>query len=179
MKAWLAIGCVLASGQVMAGKTVAVTPPNVDDVRDLDEVIVQGDRTLSAARKAIIDAENRFYARWNLLNTDDQYDIKCYQYIPTGTHFSYRICEPRFVEESTVAETQRLLDVANRGAGTFQSGVVEPLIMLRMAELKKRTVAMVEKDPELKRALLERARLAEHFEALRQEKFRHRWIVWD
>jgi len=46
-------------------------------------------------------------------------------------------------------------------------------------ELRKRTLDMLNKDPELKRALLERARLEQHYEALRKEKFRHRWIVWD
>jgi hypothetical protein len=46
-------------------------------------------------------------------------------------------------------------------------------------QMKKRTLEMIGKDPELKRALLERARLEQHFEELRREKFKDHFIVWD
>jgi hypothetical protein len=179
MKALMPLAALLMVSAAVAGKTVAVAPSNVDDVTELDEVIVTGDRTLSAARKAIVDAEDRFYARWNELNPDKLYDIKCFEYTRTGTHFKFRACQPRFFEESSLAESRRLMDVANLGNGTFQAGADVPLNLLFMAELKRRTLVMIEKDPELKRALLERARLAQYYEELRKEKFRHHFIVWD
>jgi hypothetical protein len=165
----------LLAAPVLAQKTTALAPENLDDIQALEEIVVSGDRTLSAARQAIVEAENRFYDRWNALNTERQYDITCRPYTPTGTRLSTRVCQPRFVEESTQAEAARLLQITN---GSYMSGSDAPRQALLVAELKRRTLEMVNKDPDLKRALLERARLEQHYEALRKEKFKDRWIVW-
>ncbi len=47
------------------------------------------------------------------------------------------------------------------------------------ADLKARTLQLLDKDPELLRALLERARLERYYNDLRARKFKNRWIVRD
>jgi len=172
---WLAaVPCL--SGAVTAAETGALAPVDVESIQVLDEVVVTGDRdSLSAARAAIVDAEERFYDRWNELNEDDVFDIRCRTYIPTGSRFPVRVCTPRFVEEGRQAEAVRLM---SSGGGSVGAGF-DPSSPALMGQLKKRTLDMVRKDPELMRALLERARLEAHYAELRREKFKGRWIVWD
>jgi hypothetical protein len=153
----------------------AVVTGDVDEVTSLDEVLIQGDRTLSAARKAMIEAEDRFYARWNALNKDPMYAISCRRQM-VRVNFSARVCEPGFLADSAAADAARMHIVVDDKLITAADA---PVVMLRAAELKKRTLAMIEKDPALKRALLERARLQQHYVELRKEKFKDHWIVWN
>ena len=48
-----------------------------------------------------------------------------------------------------------------------------------MVEMRKRVLERLKKDPDLLRALLERAKLQQHYEALRKKKFENAWVVWD
>lgn len=172
------LGLVIAATPALglAARTEAVTPGDIDGVKSLDEVVVTGDRTLSAARKAIVEAEDRFYRRWNALNDDRLFDITCAMVTPTGSHLSVRVCQPRFVDESDRAEAVRALGVLN---GAFVPGADGGYVAALNLELRRRTLKALNTDPELKRALIERARLQQHYEALRKEKFKDRWIVWN
>jgi hypothetical protein len=167
----------------LAEKTVAVTPADVGQVRELEEVLVTGDRRLSSARQAIEEADDRFYRRWNQSNGDPDFDIRCQRNAPTGTRLSVRACEPVFVTNVKTAAAQETMRVMQGGmspeGGTVLLPDANPQLMLRMQELKKRMLETVESDPELKRALLERARLDQYYRELRKEKLGGRMIVWD
>ncbi|MEP7314512.1 MAG: hypothetical protein ABI859_18155 [Pseudomonadota bacterium] len=166
--------------ELQAAETTAVAPADLSAVRSLDEVVVTGKLdSLSEARKAIVEAEDRFYARYNQLNEVDAFDINCRMETPTGSHLSFRVCVPRYVDEGTQAEAARLV-MANATGGSVMVASAASVRATLMPEMKKRTLALVRKDPELLRALLERARLEQYYKELRAEKFRDgRWIVWD
>lgn len=167
------LAALLSFTPVLAEETVAVAPEDLSGMETLDEVVVTGKLdSLSAARQAVIAAEDRFYARYNELNTDDMMDIRCRFEAPTGSRIPRRVCQPKLVEEAARDEALRFLDTANGNAA--------PLTMDSMkAELKARTLKLLAKDPELMRALLERARLEQYFNDLHARKFRNRWIAWD
>jgi hypothetical protein len=161
----------------LAGETVALTPPNLADVDSLEEIIISGDRdSLSGARKAMVEAEERLYARFNELNKDDAFDIVCSEYAPTGTLLRRRVCEPRGLERWTSAEAQSILFSTEGTVTPNASASMKPVFV---AESKKRMLDLIRKDPQLLRALLERARLEKHYEEIRKEKFKEHWIVWD
>jgi hypothetical protein len=174
----------LSAAPTLAAKATAVLPADIGDLSTLDEVVVTGERSLSAARMAIIEAEDRFYARWNSLNDDRRFDIHCREETPRDHHsrITRRICEPGFVDQAEQVTAERaMLEMQGGMSGdgrTVQVGSTAPQMMLMRQELRKRTLAMLEKDPELARALVERARLAQHFDELRREKFKDRWIHW-
>ena len=186
MKPLAALLLSLVAAPALAGKVEAVAPSNVGAVSSLEEVVIQGDRTLSAARKAMVDAEDRFYARWNDLNDDRKFDIRCHNEIPSDhpSRIWHRVCQPAFLEDMVQVASAEFVQAMQGGTTAGRGQVMLPSsnpgqVMLMRAEMKKRTLAMLQKDPELMRALLERARLEQHFEALRKEKFKDRWIVWD
>jgi hypothetical protein len=160
-----------------AEATVAVAPPNLAEVDALEEILIEGNRdSLSSARKAMEKAEDRLYDRFNELNPDDAFDIECGFEAPTGTRLKVRVCEVKGLQIWSQAEVGSLL--FNTGSNVTMV-LTASMRDVFMAEAKKRMLALIRKDPELMRALLERARLEKHYEELRKEKFSNRWIVWD
>jgi hypothetical protein len=43
-------------------------------------------------RQAVVEAEDRFHARYNELNDNDDFDVNCRQEARTGTKLERRIC---------------------------------------------------------------------------------------
>jgi hypothetical protein len=183
MKKLVLIVLAAAGAPAWAEKTVAVTPAELDQIRELEEVVVTGGRKLSAARKAIEEAEDRFYGRWNEINGDRAFDIHCFSDAPTGTRISTRVCVPVFVMNIQAAAAQETM-MAMQGGMSQEGGTVvlsdgTARLMLQREALKKRMLEMANSDPELKRALIERARLDQYYRELRKEKFKGRLVVWD
>jgi hypothetical protein len=168
---------VILPAQAVVPRAEIVTPSDIAKVKDLDEIIVSGNsKSLQAARQALVEAEDRFYARYNATNPDRAYDMLCHEEAPTGTLIRKRYCQPRLVEDVLQADAQRMV------TGTSGSIVgIEPELLRAKAlvEIKRRLKDRVAKDPELLKALLERAKLQVHYEALRKEKLRGRAIVGD
>lgn len=161
----------------LAARTQAITPVDVMQVQALDEIIVGGDRdSLSAARKAVVEAEDRFYARFNAINDDHAYDMRCSVRAPTGSIVERRVCLPRLVDDAIEANTQEILRTTS---GPVYRVPPEVLYASAMPEMKRRMLTLLKKDPELLRALLERTRLQQHFDELHKRKFDGHWVVWD
>ena len=168
---------LLSALPAAASQVNAVTPADVSQVKDIEEIVVAGDRdSLSAARKAVVEAEDRFYARYNAINDDHAFDMRCSERAPTGSIIVRRMCMPRLVDDAIEANTQEMLRTT--GGPVY---VVPPEVLYASAipEMKRRMLALVKKDPELLRALLERTRLQQHFDALNKRKFDGHWAVWD
>lgn len=63
---------------------------------ELDEVVVRGERLIDA----IVKAEDAFYAIYNQVNKDNQYDVNCTRMNLTadsGSRMNSRLCLPSFV----------------------------------------------------------------------------------
>lgn len=68
-------------------------------------------------RKQITKAEEEYFALYNKLNTDRQYDMVCRKDVATGTTFAKRVCQPRYVElEQQANATQRIQSAIQAGA---------------------------------------------------------------
>jgi hypothetical protein len=159
----LLMACVL-SVPALAGEKAAVVPGDPARIRTLDEIIVSGELgSLGAAWKAVIEAEDRFYARYNELNKDDSMDIQCRFEQDTGTRIPRRSCQPRLADELGHNEAEWAL---NKRSGESRRNKEEAM----KADLKARTLKLLAEDPELLRALLERTRLEQHYEQLRTGK---------
>ncbi|PCH62342.1 MAG: hypothetical protein COC19_03035 [SAR86 cluster bacterium] len=52
----------------------------------------------------IKEVEEGFIERFNELNLDDDYDVKCFRFTPTMSHISQRSCEPKFLIEGRAAD---------------------------------------------------------------------------
>jgi len=61
------------------------------------EVIITPTIRRRDLRELIVQVEDDFFAKFNELNLDDNYDVLCYEYIPTMSHIRQRVCEPWFM----------------------------------------------------------------------------------
>ena len=84
----IAVACLAVQGAVGAQPDSASNPGRTETT---DEVLVRGTR-LRELKAAIIEAEDRFYARYNELNKVDKFDVECMQDAHTGTKLKQRRC---------------------------------------------------------------------------------------
>lgn len=121
------------------------------------EIVITGEVTRSRLRDMIIEVEEAFFARFNELNDDDDYDIQCYKYTPTMSHISERVCEPEFMiraRSSNASETTFLLGQGGRdtiNASQNSAFAKNPTAMRREVEkyykiLQQKLEAMTVKD---------------------------------
>jgi len=61
------------------------------------EQIVIEDLSLSELREQIDIVQNEVYRVFNSANDDDDFDIICHRYKPTGSQISQDACEPQFM----------------------------------------------------------------------------------
>ena len=127
---------------------------------------------LSVMRAELVKLEDQFYAEYNKLNTDRQYDVVCRMEAYTGSHLLSRVCEPAFVAGAEREETRAALQ-----------GHAVPLAILTIQEktpgYQKNMATLVEKHPELFRLVKERSELAQRYEAVRKQKIHGQTIDWD
>jgi hypothetical protein len=81
---------------------------------DVDEVVVSG-RQLENLRIEIERLEADVYERFNALNSNDEFDIRCFKQAPTGSNIPLRTCAPNFViRAESDAAGKMLTDGRNR-----------------------------------------------------------------
>jgi hypothetical protein len=173
----LAIACVPALAADPEGAAEA------HRITQLEEVVVTGElTTLSGVRTAMRDSEDRFYARFNDLNQDDEFDIGCRVEAPIGTRLKVRKCDPKSVDTAMRAEVGRVLSLAqghSKAGGTLRVATEADARRAVNPALRARMLELVRKDPELLRALLERARLQQIYDSLSRQKLEGRLATWD
>jgi hypothetical protein len=144
-----------------------------ESVTQLGEVDVIG-KSLRDLEHEAVKAEDRFYKRFNALNTNDDFDIHCKMDKETGTNIPKRQCRVQF-----------LVNAGSRSGQEFQHGLISaaaapgvntPLAWLvpewveRSAEYRQTVKALLEKDPELMALGAEWVRRQEQYERARKQR---------
>lgn len=84
-------------GMAVLGLTVVFSSQMVDGAEQ--EPIVIEDLSVPQLRAEIEKIQTEFYRVFNTLNEDDEFDIVCQTFTPTGSNISEVGCEPGFVTE--------------------------------------------------------------------------------
>jgi hypothetical protein len=101
---WCVAECSVAAAPVAVA---AETAPVVSEV-ELDEVNVIG-RKLYQIRSELVEALDSFYALYNDLNTERDFDIHCGLEAPTGTRIKRRVCRLQFLQDAEAEQAQELI----------------------------------------------------------------------
>jgi len=64
--------------------------------RPIEEITVRAEQTVMAIRFQLREAQDDMFARFNELNNNDEFDIRCRSVRHAGSHIPRRECEPRF-----------------------------------------------------------------------------------
>jgi hypothetical protein len=86
------------------------------DGANAEEVIVPGRRPENL-RVEIERLEVAVYDRFNALNSNDEFDIVCFEQAPTGSNIPLRKCAPRFVIQAESDAASKMLTDGRAGAG--------------------------------------------------------------
>jgi hypothetical protein len=151
----------------------------------LDELVVEARRTrLTELRNEMIRLEDEFYARYNELNDNDDFDIHCAREAKVGTRLERRYCRAVYENEILAVEGRdyhidllRCCDLSTPiPAGTERPPPQPPvpaivLIEARKPDFRKTMVQVTTEHPELAQLLRERAEAAQRYEATRRKLF--------
>ena len=135
----------------------------------LDEVEVHS-RRLSQMRHDVIKEEDRFYALFNDLNRDDDFDVHCKWDAHTGTLIKQRICKVAYYEKAQEEESVALLN----------GDIVTPadlVALVRAPEARGKMLAVINANPELRRLIRKRDSLQRRYEETRAARLKEHWIL--
>jgi hypothetical protein len=124
-----------------------------------EEVIVRGHTPLEL-RLEIERVENTVYARFNALNSTDDFDILCSENAPTGSNIRVRTCKPNFVLRAEQRGAGSSLDRMQGGRYASPQNVSAHLQQQSEA-LTAEMQRIAREDEELMRGLMRLAQLKE------------------
>ncbi|MEM1176134.1 MAG: hypothetical protein AAGI27_15090, partial [Pseudomonadota bacterium] len=81
---------------ILSGAAVAQEPGDSPN-REIEEVVVVGDKSLVTLKHAVYRAEEEFFAIFNAQNSDDEFDVHCRYEAKTGTRIRKHTCEANFL----------------------------------------------------------------------------------
>ena len=143
------------------------------DTVEVPEVIIKGHKEkLSQLEAEVIKAQDAFYDAFNRANTVKEYETRCDMEMPVGSHIRRRVCNPEFVHRATQDEAMAAL-----GLGVARPGSM--VIIGKMPAYHKYVHDLVRQNPRLREKLGTYYALSQRYEAVRKEKFKGKWIVWD
>jgi hypothetical protein len=148
----------------------------------LDEITINSKKLRELERGAIA-AEDRFYERFNTLNTNDDFDIHCQMERETGTKVPRRQCRVRFLVEAGAMDGQDFLRGLTSAAAA--RGVNTPVAALQMQwskrgeEYRQMARALLQKDPELMALATEWLRLRGQYDRVYKERHKDRIFLFE
>ncbi len=120
------------------------------DEEAIDNIVVVGQKSINELRRDVYQHEENFYAAYNKLNDDPEYDVRCFYEKATGTRIKNHVCRARFVSNSYSSHAARnrsdLKRVANQGAS--------PALAEKTVKFQTKMETLIAANPELEAALI-------------------------
>jgi hypothetical protein len=166
---WVLLGALFCFQLASAEQKPAEHAPE----SPLPQVEINAQREkLHVMRAEMIKLEDQFFAEYNKLNTDHQYDVFCDVEAETGTLIRKRVCRPVFVSRATEEEAQALL----RGDSAPPANLT---ILAKEPDYEKNVLAVINKNPQLRKLVREREALEKRYDAVRKQKLKGKIFVFD
>jgi hypothetical protein len=70
----------------------------------IEEIVVYGEKLLGNLRHEVYRTEENFFAAFNSLNEEEEYDVHCFYEVPSFTHIRRHVCRANFVKDATADE---------------------------------------------------------------------------
>ena len=152
---------VLMLAQVPIGtcQTTAAEESAAESSDTVEEIIVYGERSLTHLRQEVYAAEENFFTVFNVLNSDDEFDVECDYVFSISAHRRLRTCKAQFLMKY---ERDVYLEW------------IPNLARLRRKErqLVEEMQAQIAEHPELLEVFIELAKAKRNYESERQSRRR-------
>ena len=107
-------------------------------------------KSLSAMRREVWKFEEDFYAIYNEMNDEKEYDVRCFYETPTGSRIKNHICRANFITNAYSASAVRKRSNANRRANADD----DPQIAAKKAVFEEKLQSYIGENPELQNAFV-------------------------
>lgn len=173
----------LMAGAVSAPVFAAADPDPAVSIESPEDVVIRAKRMkLYQLRMEMVEVENRFYAKYNELNTDDQFDVSCTAVALTGEIRKTRQCRPVFLERfegQYAAEVSAMFDgtrSASEGPSHFATQPAAQLFA-KYQDMKSHVIGLINQSPELKRMVRHREALEKSYQEEQKVRLNGRLIL--
>ena len=171
-----AAACSVASAEVVTSGAAK----EKDDTVPVPEVVIKGHREkLSQLEAEIVKAQDAFYDAFNQANKVKEYETHCEIGAPIGTFIKTRVCNPEFVHTATSDEARRVMNQYPGRPSGDPGPTASMVISGKMPAYHKYVHDLVRQNPNLRKTLGVYYALTQHYLAVRKEKFKGKWFVWD
>ena len=75
----------------------------------IEEIVVWGYKPLINLKFEMYEAEEALYKVFNSLNSNDDYDIHCYEEAPTGSKLKERVCKTEKIGKILAEQTEKMM----------------------------------------------------------------------
>lgn len=99
--ATLAFWACCFGGSALGQENEADAEPTAPPAAVTDEIVVRG-ADFGALRDEVLRAEEAVLARFNEINSSDDFDIECRMQVPVGSHIPRRVCMAEFWRDAEV-----------------------------------------------------------------------------
>ncbi|HXC60735.1 MAG TPA: hypothetical protein VN645_15575 [Steroidobacteraceae bacterium] len=195
-------GIVIALGCLALRPCGAAQSPVLTEVKaaaETDEVLVRGAR-LKQLKQAIVEAEDRFYSRYNELNKVDKYDIQCAEDAYTGSRIPQRHCFTKLQLDAMAQNGKEVVEYFQQQApvGEHQAGQndnpgsagmsgrgrppnTDPVAiwLAHYDEYQENMLFLLKMNPDLRRLVGERDKAEKRYDDERKRRFQGRLVLRD
>ena len=133
----------------------------------LEEIIVYGDKSIIQLRREFYLAEANFFAVFNSLNSNDEFDVRCEYVTFLGSRRKHRLCQPKFARKAEARATQEMLA---SGAMLYMSHVNRKKLKEMDELLWQEMSALIRRNMELQLAFTDLSKAKQIYETERQSR---------
>jgi hypothetical protein len=145
--------------------------PAPENLEELDEATVEATK-LWQMREKMVALEEQFYALYNDLNKDDDFDVHCAREAPLGTRLKKRVCRIEYYENAQADEAQALL-------GGYSAPPADLVLLTRYPDFSKAMLGIINSDPRLRKLVRQREDLEKRYIAERKKRFKGKWVLFE
>jgi len=125
-------------------------------------------KSLSRLRQELYDAEEAFYAAFNSVNSDDEFDVECKNEAPLGSRRKEHACKADFLwKYEAEAATRYSSRIDGEGGGGLPSSAQ---LGKKQEQLRNMLSAAISDDPEVQRSFALLAKAKKNYEAKQQDR---------
>jgi hypothetical protein len=102
-------GALLLLVLPLSGECQTDTGPTEESSEPIEEIVVRGYKTLIVLQHEMYEAEEALYDIFNSLNSNDDFDIRCYKEAATGSKLKTRVCKTQKLGKILAEQTQAMM----------------------------------------------------------------------
>jgi hypothetical protein len=148
----------LAAAQPPAASTDQPAPAPTED-----DIVVRGPSP-AELRVEIERQQDAFYARFNAINSTDDFDIVCREERPTGSNVPRRVCEPKFERNAQERAGRNTLNGLQGSGFSTGSGQFAGRAHYSHEQLETEIRKLSAEDPQLRETVARLVRLQQAYD---------------